>query len=685
MATARRAGSLFSRSPDQVDIEDLAEARAEAARCVAKPPQAGSARVRAAAASVGAAGVAVAAWTATVPAKLLGLARMSRGEWSALFGRGWAAVKKEAHHFWVGTKLLYAEMRISARLLHGVLRGQALTRRERRQLTRTTADMFRLVPLLVILVVPFMEFALPVLLKVFPNMLPSTFQDKLKHEEALKSQLTAKLELARFLQDTTEEMARSLSKHRSGDVAATAAELYDFMKRVRSGAVVSNSDIKRFAKLFNDEITLDSVDRVQLVNLARFVAIPPYGTDTFLRYQLRAALRAIKADDRLIAAEGTDSLSYDELRAACRSRGMRWDGESVASMRAQLDDWLELSLHAALPSSLLLLSRAFTITHHKLVDPESAAVSDLNATLASLPDEVLKAVELDRCSVDDSAEQKLRRLESLRHEEAMILEEKEDREAAAAAAAAAEAAAAGAVDVALAEMSRPTAMATPASGGAAASPCGTPSLGGASLAPAPPPSPPEPALSVVPGPGGELILDEASKGELTAAAAAVRRRLARRVAKALATLAGSSPVAEERAEFEELLRKEVDRSEEAVESGDAASLIGGTGQGRLSKRLSRLLSGLDKELAAAQQSIGQRLHRLDLNRDGKLDRAELASATAGLLADALKGEDLRSILGDALFDEDGCVRVADLVAMAEEEEEEERDDSDEDHNSDTKK
>ena len=76
-------------------------------------------------------------------------------------------------------------------------------RRERKQLTRTTADMFRLVPLLVIVVrawiafgstqanahllpthqvVPFMELALPVLLKLFPNMLPSTFQDKLKHE-----------------------------------------------------------------------------------------------------------------------------------------------------------------------------------------------------------------------------------------------------------------------------------------------------------------------------------------------------------------------------------------------------------------------------------------------------------------------------------------------------------------------
>ena len=73
-------------------------------------------------------------------------------------------------------------------------------RREKRQLTRTSADIFRLVPLTVFLVVPFMELLLPVALKLFPNMLPSTFEDKLKKEEQLKKRLTAKLEVARFLQ-----------------------------------------------------------------------------------------------------------------------------------------------------------------------------------------------------------------------------------------------------------------------------------------------------------------------------------------------------------------------------------------------------------------------------------------------------------------------------------------------------
>ena len=46
------------------------------------------------------------------------------------------------------------------------------------QLVRTTADMFRLVPFAVFIIVPFMEFLLPVALKLFPAMLPSTFKEK---------------------------------------------------------------------------------------------------------------------------------------------------------------------------------------------------------------------------------------------------------------------------------------------------------------------------------------------------------------------------------------------------------------------------------------------------------------------------------------------------------------------------
>jgi len=45
-----------------------------------------------------------------------------------------------------------------------------------------------------------MELALPILLKLFPNMLPSTFEDKLKKEEEVKKRLVVKMEVAKFLQ-----------------------------------------------------------------------------------------------------------------------------------------------------------------------------------------------------------------------------------------------------------------------------------------------------------------------------------------------------------------------------------------------------------------------------------------------------------------------------------------------------
>ena len=95
-----------------------------------------------------------------------------------LASRAWSKVKHEASHYWNGSKLLAKEVRIASRLQWKLLHGDSLTRRERRQLKRTTTDILRLIPFAVFIIVPFMELLLPVALKLFPNMLPSTFEDK---------------------------------------------------------------------------------------------------------------------------------------------------------------------------------------------------------------------------------------------------------------------------------------------------------------------------------------------------------------------------------------------------------------------------------------------------------------------------------------------------------------------------
>ena len=108
-----------------------------------------------------------------------------REDWAIKLRHWKDEFKSTLQHYWLGTKLLWADVRISVRLLVKLANGKGLSRRERQQLTRTTADIFRLVPVAVFIIVPFMEFLLPVALKLFPNMLPSTFQDKMKEEVLL--------------------------------------------------------------------------------------------------------------------------------------------------------------------------------------------------------------------------------------------------------------------------------------------------------------------------------------------------------------------------------------------------------------------------------------------------------------------------------------------------------------------
>ena len=75
-------------------------------------------------------------------------------------------------------------------------------------------------------------------------------------------------------------------------------------RQVRSGEVVSQYEIMRFAQLFNDELTLDNLERIHLVNLCRFVGIQPFGTDAFLVSRLRTHLATIKARPARGAARG---------------------------------------------------------------------------------------------------------------------------------------------------------------------------------------------------------------------------------------------------------------------------------------------------------------------------------------------------------------------------------------------
>ncbi|KAL8262783.1 hypothetical protein R6Q59_024132 [Mikania micrantha] len=550
---------------------------------------------------------------------LRAVASMSREDWAKKLVHWKTEFVDTMKHYWLGIKLLGADVKISSRLLLKLAGGKSLSRRERQQLTRTTADIFRLVPVAVFIIVPFMEFLLPVFLKLFPNMLPSTFQDKMKEQEALKRKLNARIEYAKFLQDTVKEMAKEVQNTRSGEIKKTAEDLDDFLGKVRTGASVSNEEILGFAKLFNDELTLDNISRPRLVNMCKYMGIQPYGTDAYLRYMLRKRLQWIKNDDRMIQAEGgVRALSEDELREDCRERGML-GLLSVDEMRQQLSDWLDLSLNHSVPSSLLILSRAFTVSGK--LRPEEV----VRATLSSLPDEVVDTVGVTALSSEDSVSERRRKLEFLEMQEELIKEEEEKEEEE------------------QAKMKQSTS------------------------------SNKDVALE-------EMINVTASDMQAQARARALdKQEQLCKVSEALAVLASASSVSREREEFLRLVNKEINlyhrmmgkegtdivkaykaaheeidnSADEHVADGVSSALI---------NRVDAMLQKLEKEIDDVDAKIGDRWRVLDRDYDGKVTPEEVASA-ANYLKDTLGKEGVMELISNLSKDKDGKILVEDIVKL----------------------
>ena len=550
------------------------------------------------------------------------MAMYSPAQWQATFGRWWAAIKHEAHHYWVGTKLLAVDVRIASGLLLKVIRGHALTRREKKQLTRTTSDIFRLVPFAIFVIVPLGELLLPFALRVFPNMLPSTFEDKVKKDEELKRKLQAKIALAKFLQETLTEMAGDLRNSRCGETRASAEELYEFMKRVRAGEHVSQKEMLSHAKLFNDELTLDSLNR-QLLNGMTFIlnmsSTSGFLSDDILRMQIRKHLREIKEDDILIQQEGVDSLDESELRAACRSRGIKaqYGNAAVDGMKKGLKEWLDMTLKQNLPSSLLILTRVIRLMESG-PKKEKTEEEYMQQTLAEL-----EPVDVS-INVQSGATAKERELELVLHQQQLIEEEEKRR-----------------VAMAAEEQRR--------------------------------------IVEV-----GEDVA-KTERGTAAAPDVAEKRRLEEQqeleeVAQALSVLASSSAVSNERAELMALLQKEIDAYNSRYSPDPGSRLMfdvrGGSGyveddvnevtdsgpEMALSKKVDSMLSAINVELSAVEKKIGKNIRVLDSDGDGRVTPDEIVDALA-TLKKKMDDRLVREAIFDRLnLDTEGTVHVDSLLA-----------------------
>jgi LETM1 and EF-hand domain-containing protein 1 len=328
-------------------------------------------------------------------------------------------IKHEIQHYWDGTKLLGYEVNISTKLLFKMLRGYELTRREQTQLSRTTGDLFRLVPFSAFIIIPFAELLLPIALKMFPNLLPSTYESKADKTKKKEQLMKTRAQTSSFLRQTFKESGLKLPKSTSD---ADKAEFIQFFKSLNTlGESPTKEQVVKIARLFKNDLVLDNLSRPQLVAMAKYMNLRPFGSDQILRYQIRYKLLQIIKDDRAIDYEGVESLSLSELQSACASRGIKTFGVSPARLKDDLNIWLDLRLRQKIPSTLLILSSVYT--YGEASNNLDSYYDALVQVLRSIPDQVYNVTKSE-VSEDDV---KLR-LELIKEQQELIREEQEQSE-----------------------------------------------------------------------------------------------------------------------------------------------------------------------------------------------------------------------------------------------------------------
>ncbi|KAK8801070.1 hypothetical protein WA588_001896 [Blastocystis sp. NMH] len=281
-----------------------------------------------------------------------------------------AEAERRAHHalhalhsgvsnIWTSTKLYGREVHTGSRLFWKLIKGGQLSYRERKLLTRAVVDTSRLVPFTVFAVIPFSEFALPFVLKKFPNFLPSTFTSETTKAEIRHNLVEARIAMAREYYDT---MKRSAAQHSREDRAcdACADELLRSVRRVAHGQSGDPTELTRVLRLFRDGVVVDQLDKPQLAAMARFLGVLTLGVtlggDELVRTAVRRRLRGLAREDRELFAEGVEGLTKAELAGICESRGMRCEGLKKAEYVAALDEWLRYSVELRIPAGMMVVS-----------------------------------------------------------------------------------------------------------------------------------------------------------------------------------------------------------------------------------------------------------------------------------------------------------------------------------------
>ena len=383
----------------------------------------------------------------------------------------------------------------------------------------------------------------------------------------------------------------------------------EFFRKIRNtDENPTPDDVVRVAKLFDDDVTLDNLTRPQLVSVSRYMQLSAFGTDNYLRFQIRHALNRIRQDDYAILREDTQSMSTAELQAACQSRGIWTHKLDKEQLRESLDEWLHLHIREKISGTLLILSRAFYFVGHLDTANQSyhyMQIKGLEMTMSSLPDSLLNETELH---YSKEAATNKQRLEVLQEQEELIEDEAEQEEDHKAAREE--------------ERQRKDAERQRESAEAAL------------------------ASRIVPRPAGpKPDLDDAR----------MTPEQLHELGEALSILSAKSSVLRERQELAEMMQSlPQEEHETGEESGQIKSLY---------RRIRSMLERIDKQLEEFDHDVGGRMNLIEASSTGKISVDDLEQALR-MIKHRPDEDSLQKIVDKLDVDLDGLVPLDDVLELA---------------------
>ncbi|OII75353.1 uncharacterized protein cubi_01874 [Cryptosporidium ubiquitum] len=242
--------------------------------------------------------------------------------------------------------------------------GNGLTFNEKQLVKTTIKDTIKILPLSFFIIIPFAEFGLPFAIKLFPNMLPSTFTLKNIKEKDNNSLDKKKNELLRF-RSLIQNVISNLKKSDDSSISSGLNSLEKIQRQLLESKEFDQRELREIISgPIKDRLELENLNIETLQSISRIMGIPSIKNKFFLMFMIRHKMLKLKNEDKDILWDGIDQINKQQLEKVLVSRFIdsKRKENGIEEYKESLMSWIKLSSMSQLPLSLILWIQATRLT-----------------------------------------------------------------------------------------------------------------------------------------------------------------------------------------------------------------------------------------------------------------------------------------------------------------------------------